>query len=106
MKDGLCTDANLRHRPMLLAELEKNVACLTGTTAVRLTDEGLVCMTKDGEVMLPAETVILAAGRASNRAVYDTLCNAAPFVETIGDCVKPGNVAQAVFRGHFAALDI
>ena len=106
MKADICVDANPRHRPLLLAELEKGVTCLTCTKAVRLTDEGLLCETGDGEKLLPADTVICAAGRVPNRAAVDALADCAPYVEAIGDCVKPGNVAQATFRGHFAALDI
>ena len=106
MKDDICTDANPRHRPLLLAELQKNVVCLTGAKAVRLTDEGLVCETGDGEKLIPADAVVCAAGRISNRAAADALMDCAPYVDTIGDCVKPANVAQATFRGHYAALDI
>ena len=106
MKDNICEDANPRHRPLLLAELHKSVAILTNTTAVRLTGEGVVCETKDGETMIPAETVVCAAGRVSNRTAARALADCAPYVDEIGDCVKPSNVTQAIFRGHFAALDI
>jgi len=106
MQGDICVDANPRQRPLLLAELKKYVKCLTGTRAVCLTDDGLVCETKDGEVLVPADSVICAAGRVSNRVAVDALADCAPYVDTLGDCVKPANVAQAVFRGHFAALDI
>lgn len=106
MNADICTDANPRHRPLLLAELDKYVTCLTDTRAVRVTDEGLVCETMDGEKLIPADTVICAAGRLSNTTAVKALADCAPYVDTIGDCVKPGNVAQATFRGHFAALDI
>ena len=106
MRSELCPDANVRHRPLLLAELRKSVSCLTDATAVSVTDNGLVCKIKDGEELIPADTVICAAGRIPNRDVILTLANSAPYVEAVGDCVIPTNVAQAVFRGHFAALDI
>ena len=106
MKDGICADANPRHRPLLLAELQNTVTCLTDTKAIRLTDEGLLCEAAGGEILIQADTVVCAAGRVSNRAAAETLADCAPYVDTIGDCVKPGNVAQATFRGHFAALDI
>ena len=106
MKNDICEDANPRHRPLLLAELSKNVKCLTDTCAVRITDDGLVCDTKDGETLIPADTVVCAAGRVSNSAAVEALADCAPYVDTIGDCVKPANVAQATFRGHFAAIDI
>ena len=106
MGDSICADANPRHRPLLLAELEKHVKCLTATCAIRITDEGVICNTKDDEALIPANLVVCAAGRVSNRTVVDALSDCAPYVDTIGDCVKPANVTQAVFRGHFAALDI
>ena len=106
MRDEICADANKRHKPLLLSELKKYVKCLTGVMAVGITDEGLMCETEDGEVLVPGDTVIIATGRVSNRETVAALADAAPYVDTLGDCVKPGNVAQAVFRGHFAALDI
>jgi len=106
MKNDICTDANPRHRPLLLAELRNNAKCLTDTRAVRITDDGLVCETKDGQILIPADTVICAAGRISNSDIVKALADNAPYVDAIGDCVKPANVAQATFRGHFAALDI
>jgi len=142
MKDEICADANPRHRPLLLAELEKNVKyetgantergtegdsslhvadetsamhvmtgnspvrVMTGARAVRVTDGALVCETKDGEISIPADVVICAAGRVPNRSVMEGLADSAPYVDAIGDCAKLANVANATFRGHFAALDI
>jgi len=106
MRSELCPDANRRHRPLLLAELSKSVTCITDARAVSITDEGLICDTKDGVVLIPANSVICAAGRKPNRSVIVELSDCAPYVEAVGDCVTPTNVAQAVFRGHFAALDI
>ena len=106
MREDVCIDANPRHRPILLAELEKSVQCMTNARAVRVTEEGLICETAGGEVLIQAESVICAAGRAPNRAAADALAGCAPYVESIGDCVSPGIIAQATYRGHFAALDI
>jgi len=106
MRSELCPDANRRHRPLLLAELEKSVTCITDARAVSVTAEGLVCRIKETETLIPADSVICAAGRKPNRSVIVALSDCAPYVEAVGDCVIPTNVAQAVFRGHFAALDI
>ena len=106
MKNDLCEDANPRHRPLLLAEMEKSVSYMTNTKAVSIEREGLVCETPGGETLIPADTIICAAGRSANSSVTEALADCAPYVDAIGDCVKPANVTQAVFRGHFAALDI
>jgi NADPH-dependent 2,4-dienoyl-CoA reductase/sulfur reductase-like enzyme len=106
MKDDVCTDANPRHRPLLLAELGRHVVCLVGTRAAKVTGEGIICETKDGEVLVPADAIVCAAGRVPNRAARGALADCAPYIDAIGDCIRPANVAQAVFRGYFAALDI
>jgi pyruvate/2-oxoglutarate dehydrogenase complex dihydrolipoamide dehydrogenase (E3) component len=107
MLSDVCPDANGRHRPLLLAELSKSVKCLTNTRGVRVTKDGLVCADKDGaEMTVPADTVIVAAGQRARRDAAYALRDCAPEVFEGGDCVKPAQVTQAVFRGHFAALDI
>jgi len=106
MKSAVCTDANPRHRPLLIAEMEKKVKCLTCHVATKIVDDGIFCKIDSANVFIPANTIISAAGRVSDSAVMETLKDCAPYVDAIGDCVKPGNVAQAVFRGHYAALDI
>ena len=106
MGDKLCPDANQRHRPLLLAELDKAVVCMTGTIATRIDDNGLICNTNDGEICIPADSIICAAGRVSDMSDFEEFFDCAPYVDAIGDCVKPANVTQAVFRGHFAAIDI
>ena len=107
MKDDVCTDANPRHRPILMAELKKHVTCLTNTRAVSISDEGLVCETADGSSkLISADNIICAAGRKARRDVAESLRDSAPYVTEIGDCVRPANVTVAVFRGFFAALDI
>ena len=106
MGDTLCHDANSRHRPLLLRELEKSVTCLTGARALEVTGDGVICSTSSGAELILADTVILAAGRRANRETVAALSECAPYVEAIGDCVKPTNVANAVFRGHYAALGL
>ncbi|MCL2124761.1 MAG: FAD-dependent oxidoreductase [Oscillospiraceae bacterium] len=106
MKSTICADANPRHRPLLLAEMEKQVKCLVNTRAISIDADGLTCQKDDSEHFLPADTIICAAGRVPKADVAAELADCAPYVDMIGDCVKPANVTQAIFRGHFAALDI
>jgi NADPH-dependent 2,4-dienoyl-CoA reductase/sulfur reductase-like enzyme len=107
MLGDVCLDANGRHRPLLLAELQKSVTCRTGLRGVRIDKSGLVCRDGDGnELFFKADTIVVAVGQRALREVADSLRDCAPEVVEIGDCVKPAQVTQAVFRGHFAALDI
>ena len=42
----------------------------------------------------------------SREEIADALRGTAPIVEMIGDCVEPGIVRGATFRGYHAALDL
>lgn len=102
-RETLAPDGNPRHRPLMLAELENCVDIRTGMEAAEITDGALIC--SGGEV-ISCDSVVCAAGMVSREALADSLRGTAPIVEMIGDCVEPGNVRAATFRGYHAALDI
>ena len=107
MLRDVCLDANGRHRPILIAELGKSVKCRTGLKGVRIDKSGLTCVDEDrNELFFKADTVVVAVGQRALRSAADSLRDCAPEVQEIGDCVRPAQVTQAVFRGHFAALDL
>ncbi|HJX35172.1 MAG TPA: FAD-dependent oxidoreductase [Desulfatiglandales bacterium] len=107
MLHTLCPDANMRYRPLLLDQLKKSVICRTDTRGVRVTEKGLVCADEYGDEMLfDADTIICAVGQKSIRNVAERLRECAREAIEIGDCVKPGSVTEAVFRGYWAAIDI
>jgi pyruvate/2-oxoglutarate dehydrogenase complex dihydrolipoamide dehydrogenase (E3) component len=108
MLHDVAADANMRHRPILLAEMKKRgVSVSVKTKGLRVTDEGLVAQLETGEEKLfPADTVLVAAGQKPLRGVVDTLLDAAPEVALVGDCVRSQKVTEALFRGYYAGLDI
>jgi len=108
MLDTICRDANIRHRPILLAELERlGVEVYTGHRALEIGPGGVLCQTASGSrVTVPGSGVICAVGQRANAAEADSLREIAPFVRLIGDCVRPANICTAVYEGYHAALDI
>lgn len=108
MRDDVAIDANIRHRPILMKHLGlNNVKICTGYRGLKVTEEGLVCINPAGEEELVAgETIICAVGQRSRADVVDGLRGSAPYVATIGDCVRPANITAAVYQGYHAALDI
>ncbi|MBQ6451940.1 MAG: FAD-dependent oxidoreductase [Solobacterium sp.] len=105
MRDALAVDANIRHRPLLLKELEKTVTVHTGLRGTRITEEGVYCLNKDNEeVLIPGTSVILAVGQRSNPC--DELLDGAPYVRVIGDANRVATITNAVYDGYHAALDI
>ena len=106
MRDILAPDANIRHRPILMKMIDQYVEVHTGYQGMEITKEGLLCKDADGnEVLVPGESVICAVGQRSNRADVESLFHAAPVVREIGDCVRPGNITNAVYQGYHAGLD-
>lgn len=107
MRDELAPDANVRHRPLLLAEIDKYVNVHTGLRGIEVSDKGILCKDKDNsDVMIEGETVICALGQKSRFDVVEELRNTAPVVSVIGDAVKVSTIANAVYLGYHAALDI
>ena len=107
MRDVLAPDANVRHRPLLLKEIDKYVTVHTSHRALRVTSEGVVCADKDNnEVLVPGASVICALGQRSRTDVVNELLDAAPFVRVIGDASRVSTITNAVYWGYHAALDI
>jgi pyruvate/2-oxoglutarate dehydrogenase complex dihydrolipoamide dehydrogenase (E3) component len=107
MRDELAPDANVRHRPLLLKEIDKYVTVHTGYKGLEVTKEGIICEDKEGNKQLvPGTSVICALGQRSRTDVVEALRNAAPYVAVIGDAAKVSTITNAVYWGYHAALDI
>ena len=107
MRDSLAVDCNIRHRPILMQQVDKYTTVHTGLQGLWVTEEGLVCKDGEGkEVLIPGKTVICAVGQRSNRDTVNELRGCAPFVREIGDCARVSNITNAVYQGYHAALDI
>lgn len=107
MRDELAPDANVRHRPLLLKEIEKYVTVHTGCKGLEVRPDGILCETREGgQVLIPGTTVICALGQRSRTDVVEALRDAAPFVRVIGDAARVSTITNAVYWGYHAALDI
>ena len=107
MRDALAPDANVRHRPLLLKEIERYATVHTGCKGLEVRSDGIVCETKNGErILVPGTSVICALGQRSRTAGVDALRDCAPFVRVIGDAAKVSTITNAVYWGYHAALDI
>ncbi|MER0280177.1 FAD-dependent oxidoreductase [Clostridioides difficile] len=108
MRSELAPDANIRHRPILLDEIEKQgVEVHTEFKGLKVSEEGVLCADKNGnEILVPGTHVICALGQRANRNIVEELIDCAPYVAQIGDCVRPSTITTAVYQGYHAALDI
>lgn len=107
MRDELAVDANVRHRPLLLNEIDKYVTVHTGYKGLEVTADGVYCQDKNGKKQfVPGTSVICALGQRSRTDVVAELQDAALFVRVIGDAAKVSTITNAVYWGYHGALDI
>ena len=107
MKPLLATDANVRHRPLLLQEIEKYVEVYASHKAVRITADGVMCLDQNGnEVLIRGTSVICALGQRATTDIADRLRGTAPFVRVIGDAFKVSTITNAVYMGYHVGLDV
>ncbi len=107
MKDDWAADAYFMHKNAMKIYVESSrIQIKTGTTAKEVTEKGLLCQTSEGEELLEADTILLAAGMKPDRGKVDDFYNTAPRVFQVGDCIKAGRVVDAVTAGYYRAIDI
>ena len=107
MRDELAPDANIRHRPLLLKEIDKYATVHTGCKGLEVSKEGILCEDKEGnQVLVEGDSIICALGQRSRRDVVDALRDGAPYVAVIGDASKVSTITNAVYEGYHAALDV
>ncbi len=107
MRDALAPDANVRHRPLLLEQVERYVDARCGLRCVEVGETGVVCEDAAGQrVELSAQTVICALGQCPCADVAAALRNTAPYVRVIGDADRVSTITNAVYEGYHAAMDI
>ncbi len=105
--DEVASDANIMHGRALRLELARAVTIRTGLRCVEITGEGVVCAGRGGErVTIPCDTAVIAVGYESRTDMVDALFGVATEVMTIGDCVRPRRVLQAIRTGYDAAMAI
>lgn len=109
MRDNYAVDAPHLYREVIVEQFGKHpdINIMLNTRGTKITDEGLYCIGEDGkEKLLPADTIILAAGQRPRKEEAAALVNAAPRVYMVGDCVAAKNITVANYHGYHAALDV
>ncbi|MCD7927685.1 MAG: NAD(P)/FAD-dependent oxidoreductase [Oscillospiraceae bacterium] len=106
MLPTIASDANFRYARTYRWEIEKwNVSVYPSTRCDAITEEG-VCVTDetDQQQLLPADSVVIAAGMRPLSAEAEALRDCAPLFIPIGNCVRPGVIKDAIRTGFDAAM--
>ena len=108
MRSELCPDANVRYRPLLMAELAKQgVQIHVDCKCEKVEESGVTCAKPDGtQEVISGDTIACALGLKPRTDVVDDLWGSAPKVFAIGNCLVPGTITNTVYQGYHAALDL
>jgi len=74
---------------------------------VRITDEGVVAVNKEGnEVLIKGDTIINAFGMVPNKELANSFLSRYPNARSIGDCTGIAKAGDAIREGFFAGFAI
>jgi 2-enoate reductase len=95
---------NRLHMEKLLTDSQ--VRIMMNTKVLEITDEGIGIVEKEGKrEKLRADTIVLATGFEPNDTFSEALKDKVPEIYSLGDCVQPRRVINAVWEGfRFARL--
>ncbi len=107
MADAIARDMLPLNRLSLLRELEQaRVEIHVSHTVTSVSADGVTTTAPDGEHFIPADTVVAAFGVRPNAVLADELRERGLDIQTIGDCVRPAKVGDAIHTGYLAAAAI
>ncbi len=87
--------------------LAKGVKFWHNAVVESITAEGVDIESESGvKVHIPADHVINALPKATNRALFDELTAAGMHVYAVGDCYSPSTIANAVARANIVARNV
>jgi 2-enoate reductase len=78
----------------------------TSTTVKQFSNGQVLCQTKDGEEVIPCDSVVLAVGYDPNRSLYDAIRFDVPGTYLLGDARKVANIMYAIWDAFEVANGI
>jgi 2,4-dienoyl-CoA reductase-like NADH-dependent reductase (Old Yellow Enzyme family)/thioredoxin reductase len=108
MTDTIAADANFRHIRTVNSEIEnRGIKLALNTKCSSITDKGVYGLDADNnEVFFPADSVIISVGMRPLAELGEPFRYIAPIYRPIGNCVKAGQVKEAIRAGYDAAITL
>jgi thioredoxin reductase len=101
----LTTDMEGTTRAILLKRIEASTISVMLATKVEEIHEGCVLVNKGGQKeWLEGEIIVLAMGSIANDKLLLYLGGKVPRLFSIGDCVTPRRIKEAIHEGLWAGL--
>jgi 2,4-dienoyl-CoA reductase-like NADH-dependent reductase (Old Yellow Enzyme family)/thioredoxin reductase len=100
MLDRMADNISPTYRPFFLARLKKSgIQMKTGTTVTEITSKGVKVDQKGTSGFIEGNTVILAVGLKAEPRLEEIFKGQASEVYSVGDCVKPRMIKEAIEEG-------
>ena len=107
MLDRMAAAVSPTYRPFFLARLKQmGVRMETHTAVEEITEKGVKVNRKGEPAFITADFVVLAVGLKADPALPEKFRDAAPEVITVGDCVQPRMIKEAIEEGFAAGMKI
>ena len=98
-------DEKITYRALMRRLVELRVPLYLNTSVLEITEDSVISRLEDEVLSLPADTVVVAIGVKPVDTLVEELQGLVPEVYPIGDCVQPGNAAQATFGAARLAVE-
>jgi 2,4-dienoyl-CoA reductase (NADPH2) len=99
-------DEKMTYRALMRYLVELRIPMYLNATLLEIVEGSAVLCMADEIFSLPADTVVLAIGVKPVDTLLGEIEGIVPEVYSVGDCVQPGNAAQATFGAARLALEI
>lgn len=107
MKDGLAKDAPYIHWRHLLEKMDGTVHSYCSAKVLSVEESGVKIVDAEGrELLLEADTVLVAAGMSGTLPQLDSWHELAEEVIFVGDCRKAAKILEAMRTGYCAGLTV
>lgn len=107
MLDRMAAAVSPTYRPFFLARLKQmGVRMETHTAVEEITENGVKVNRKGEPAFITADFVVLAVGLKADPALPEKFRDAAPEVITVGDCIQPRMIKEAIEEGFAAGMKI
>lgn len=107
MLDRIADNVSPTYRPFFLARLKKaGIGMETGTTVTAMTDKGVEVLRKGVPAFIEGDAVVIAAGLKVDPGIEEKFRGKAPEVYSVGDCVKPRMIREAIEEGFLVGRKI
>ena len=105
--DRIAPDVPPTYRPFFLARLRNaGIRMKTDTTVKEITPNGVKTTYKGTSKCIEGDTVVLAVGFEANKHLEEELKGKVPLLHSIGDCIKPRLIKEAIENGFYVGRKI